>query len=46
MGNHLFPESNVSELLPDFASNKDDMLALCPCGGPRVIKNHAQTPLA
>jgi hypothetical protein len=44
MGDHLFPESNVTELLPGFVSDKDDVL-LYPCGGPCPIKIPAQIPI-
>jgi hypothetical protein len=44
MGDHLFPESNVTELLPGFVSDKDDVL-LYPCGGPCPIKVRSQIPL-
>jgi hypothetical protein len=44
MGDHLFPESNVTKLLPGFVSDKDDVL-LYPCGGPCPFKNHAHIPL-
>ena len=43
MGDHLFPESNVTKLLPGFESDKDDVL-LYPCGGPCPIQ-HARIPL-
>jgi hypothetical protein len=44
MGDHLFPESNVTELLPGFVSYEDDVL-LYPCGGPCPIQDRAQIPL-
>jgi hypothetical protein len=44
MGDHLFPESNVTKLLPGFVSDKDDVL-LYPCGGDCPFKDHAQIPL-
>jgi hypothetical protein len=44
MGDHLFPESNVTKLLPGFVSDKDDVL-LYPCGGVCPFKDHSRIPL-